>query len=125
MKKDFANFKYSLHLQHQNNKIMKKFLTAMSIILGLGLAQAQHTQAATTVTTPPPTKALKVEKQKVEKKAAKIETSAKKEAAKVKESTNKTGLKLKKDGTVDKRFKENKHLKKDGTPDKRYKEHKK
>jgi hypothetical protein len=35
---------------------------------------------------------------------------------------------LKKDGTADKRFKENKttttHLKKDGTPDKRYKENK-
>jgi hypothetical protein len=33
---------------------------------------------------------------------------------------------LKKDGTPDKRYKENKnqHLKKDGTPDKRYKENK-
>jgi hypothetical protein len=30
--------------------------------------------------------------------------------------------KMKKDGTPDKRYKENKHLKKDGTPDKRYKE---
>jgi hypothetical protein len=29
---------------------------------------------------------------------------------------------MKKDGTPDKRYKENKHLKKDGTPDKRYKE---
>lgn len=28
----------------------------------------------------------------------------------------------KKDGTPDKRYKENKHVKKDGTPDKRYKE---
>ena len=28
---------------------------------------------------------------------------------------------LKKDGTPDKRYKENKKLKKDGTPDKRYK----
>ena len=33
----------------------------------------------------------------------------------------KTETKLKKDGTPDKRYKENKHLKKDGTPDKRYK----
>lgn len=32
--------------------------------------------------------------------------------------------KMKKDGTPDKRFKENKKLKKDGTPDKRYKENK-
>jgi len=31
---------------------------------------------------------------------------------------------LKKDGTPDKRFKENQKLKKDGTPDKRYKENK-
>jgi hypothetical protein len=32
--------------------------------------------------------------------------------------------KVKKDGTPDKRYKENKNLKKDGTPDKRYKENK-
>jgi len=32
--------------------------------------------------------------------------------------------KTKKDGTPDKRFKENKHLKSDGTPDRRYKENK-
>lgn len=31
---------------------------------------------------------------------------------------------VKKDGTPDKRFKENKKLKKDGTPDKRFKENK-
>ena len=31
----------------------------------------------------------------------------------------------KKDGTPDKRFKENKKIKKDGTPDKRFKENKK
>ncbi|PSK92201.1 hypothetical protein [Taibaiella chishuiensis] len=31
---------------------------------------------------------------------------------------------LKKDGTPDKRYKENKHVKSDGTPDKRYKENK-
>ncbi len=31
---------------------------------------------------------------------------------------------LKKDGTPDKRYKENKKLKKDGTPDRRYKENK-
>lgn len=32
--------------------------------------------------------------------------------------------KMKKDGTPDKRYKENKHVKKDGTPDMRYKENK-
>lgn len=31
---------------------------------------------------------------------------------------------LKKDGSVDKRYKENKHLKKDGTADKRFKDNK-
>ena len=35
-----------------------------------------------------------------------------------------TAAKTKKDGTPDKRYKENKHLKKDGTPDKRYKSNK-
>jgi hypothetical protein len=32
--------------------------------------------------------------------------------------------KMKKDGTPDKRYKENKHVKKDGTPDQRFKENK-
>ncbi|MBS1949149.1 MAG: hypothetical protein JST47_15420 [Bacteroidetes bacterium] len=51
-----------------------------------------------------------------------------------KEATKATTVHTKKDGTPDKRFKENKeasqakpaatHLKKDGTPDKRYKENK-
>lgn len=53
------------------------------------------------------------------KKADKAKTEAKKEEAKAP---------LKKDGTPDKRFKENKEtkvvLKKDGTPDKRFKEKK-
>jgi hypothetical protein len=35
-----------------------------------------------------------------------------------------TAAPLKKDGTPDKRYKQNKHLKKDGTPDKRFKQHK-
>lgn len=35
-----------------------------------------------------------------------------------------TAQHVKKDGTPDKRYKENKTLKKDGTPDKRYKENK-
>ena len=34
-----------------------------------------------------------------------------------------TAAPVKKDGTVDRRYKQNKHLKKDGTPDKRFKEH--
>ncbi|MFT3902114.1 MAG: hypothetical protein QM727_03035 [Niabella sp.] len=39
-------------------------------------------------------------------------------------TTTHTTQHVKKDGTADKRFKENKHKKKDGTPDKRYKENK-
>ncbi len=34
-----------------------------------------------------------------------------------------TAAPVKKDETVDRRYKQNKHLKKDGTPDKRFKEH--
>jgi hypothetical protein len=46
-------------------------------------------------------------------------------AQKTNEKTKTTVTKTKKDGTPDKRFKDNKNLKKDGTPDKRYKENKK
>ncbi|MCU7617807.1 hypothetical protein NZ698_11410 [Chryseobacterium sp. PBS4-4] len=78
---------------------MKKFLTAMSIVLGLGLANAQQAVPATKAAVKQTTKTVK---------------AAKPEAAK-------PAAKLKKDGTPDKRFKENQKLKKDGTPDKRYK----
>lgn len=81
---------------------MKKFLTAMSIILGLGLAKAQQAVPATKSTVQKTTKTVK---------------AAKPAAAK-------PAVKLKKDGTPDKRFKENQKLKKDGTPDKRYKANK-
>jgi hypothetical protein len=46
-------------------------------------------------------------------------------AQKTNEKTKTTISKTKKDGTPDKRYKENKKLKKDGTPDKRYKDNKK
>lgn len=78
---------------------MKKFLTAMSIILGLGFASAQQVAPVTKTTTTKAVKPVKV-----------VETKAVKPAQK-----------LKKDGTPDKRYKENQKLKKDGTPDKRYK----
>jgi len=81
---------------------MKKFLTAMSIVLGLGLANAQQTVPATKSTvqkTSKTTQALKAE-------------------------PTKPAAKMKKDGTPDKRYKENQKLKKDGTPDKRYKQNK-
>lgn len=81
---------------------MKNFLSAMSLILGLSLATAQQTTPSTSTKTHQTTKTVKAP-----------ETTATKPAAK-----------LKKDGTPDKRYKENKKLKKDGTPDKRYKENK-
>ncbi len=90
---------YLTLLKQKTINQMKKFLTAMSIILGLGFATAQQVAPATKTTT---TKAVKPVKA--------AETKAAKPAQK-----------LKKDGTPDKRYKENQKLKKDGTPDKRYK----
>nr|WP_314493721.1 hypothetical protein [uncultured Chryseobacterium sp.] len=81
---------------------MKKFLTAMSIVLGLGLANAQQTAPAAKSTV---------------QKTSKNVQSLKAEPAK-------PTVKMKKDGTPDKRYKENQKLKKDGTPDKRYKQNK-
>ena len=49
---------------------------------------------------------------------------AKQETKKVVTKTTQSAQ-VKKDGTPDKRFKENKKLKKDGTPDKRFKQNKK
>ena len=50
----------------------------------------------------------------------------KKETNKAKPATEQTKTAgVKKDGTLDKRFKQNKKLKKDGTPDKRFKQEKK
>jgi len=91
---------------------MKKFLTALSVLLGLGLASAQQvTPASTTKTTP--VKAVKVE-------PAKKDLAAKPAMA-AKPAATTSAVKMKKDGTPDKRYKANQHLKKDGTPDKRYK----
>lgn len=90
---------------------MKKLLTAMSLILGLGLASAQQTAPATaSKTTQQAPKTMKAPEAKMEKPAS--------------TSTSTGGMKMKKDGTPDKRYKENKNLKKDGTPDKRYKANK-
>ncbi|ANF50444.1 hypothetical protein A0O34_07895 [Chryseobacterium glaciei] len=96
---------------------MKKLITAMSIVLGLGFATAQQTApAAATKATHQVTKTAKT----VDTKAAKVaDTKMAKPAA-----TSTTAVKMKKDGTPDKRYKESQHLKKDGTPDKRYKTNK-
>lgn len=86
----------------QKKATMKKFLSAMSLILGLGLATAQQTAPAKSTTAHQTVKTVKAPEAK----------------------TAKPAVKLKKDGTPDKRYKENQKLKKDGTPDKRYKENK-
>lgn len=89
----------------------------MSIVLGLGLATAQQNAPATaTKAAHQVTKTTKT----VDTKAAKVaDTKTVKPA-----TTSTTAVKMKKDGTPDKRYKENQHLKKDGTPDKRYKANK-
>lgn len=74
----------------------------MSLALGLGFATAQQTAPATSPAPHQTTKTVKAPEAKTAKPAAK----------------------MKKDGTPDKRYKENKKLKKDGTPDKRYKQNK-
>ena len=75
----------------------------MSLALGLGFATAQQTAPAT------PAAPHQMTTKTVKAPAVKTATPA---------------AKMKKDGTPDKRYKENKHLKKDGTPDKRYKANK-
>lgn len=84
---------------------MKNLLSALSIVLGLGFATAQ--QAA-------PANANKAQQTVKGTKTAKPAAATPKNEATV-------SAKMKKDGTPDKRYKENKKLKKDGTPDKRYK----
>lgn len=73
----------------------------MSIILGLGFATAQTA----------PSTGTKVQQTTKTTKSTEVRPV-------------KSPAKLKKDGTPDKRYKENKNLKKDGTPDKRYKANK-
>ncbi|MGX9986723.1 hypothetical protein [Soonwooa purpurea] len=92
---------------------MKNILTALMLSLGLGLAIAQSTQPVTTKAAPVTVKKTEVKKV----------TKTSSDKAVVTDTKTKT-VKLKKDGTPDKRYKQNQHLKKDGTPDKRYKENK-
>lgn len=85
---------------------MKKLISAMSLLIGLGLANAQQTRPVNQQT-----------------KVVKVERHQKTVPAKNEQTVTKTTttVKMKKDGTPDKRYKANQHLKKDGTPDKRYK----
>lgn len=82
---------------------MKNLLSALAIVLGLGLATAQQTAPAAV------------------QQIVKSGKSTKPAAVPAKTDAAPVNAKMKKDGTPDKRYKENKKLKKDGTPDKRYK----
>jgi len=57
--------------------------------------------------------------------AATTKKKAEKEVKADVKAAQASGAKLKKDGTLDKRYSENKNLKKDGTPDKRFKSNRK
>ena len=81
---------------------MKKFLSAMSLILGLGLATAQQTAPATSAQPHHPAKSTVTAAKPAEVKAAKPAVDAK--AAK----PAPPAAKMKKDGTPDKRYKANK-----------------
>jgi hypothetical protein len=89
-------------------KNLKALMVALFLVLS-GTAFAQTAQPAT------PTVKTTVTKKKTDKPG---------DVTKVNVKTA-PGAKLKKDGTLDKRYSENKNLKKDGTPDKRFKAHKK
>lgn len=92
---------------------MKKIFSILALSLGLGLATAQQTHPVKSTAQP-------VMVKKTEVKETKKSTDGKA----VITDTKTTTVKLKKDGTPDKRYKENQKLKKDGTPDKRYKQNK-
>ncbi|WP_392437008.1 hypothetical protein ACF3N7_08625 [Cruoricaptor ignavus] len=81
---------------------MKKLIATLAFVLAMGMTSAQQTHPHH----PHPTKHHR-------EKPAKDELP-----------TPPHHRHLKKDGTPDKRYKENKKLKKDGTPDRRYKENK-
>lgn len=98
---------------------MKKILTAISILLGLGIANAQQVAPATQKSQHVSSKMLK----KTPPQKIKTSPTVSKNAKPITSTSNKA-VKLKKDGTPDKRYKESQTLKKDGTPDKRYKANK-
>lgn len=110
---------------------MKKILIACSMLLGISLAASAQTQTPATtpskkqVATKHAVAVTDAAKQKTQQAAASVKQTEKKTETAATQA--KTSGPLKKDGTPDKRYKENKqmvHVKKDGTPDKRFKENK-
>lgn len=109
---------------------MKKILIACSMLLGISLAASAQTPATAAtakkqVATKHAVAATETAKQKTQQTAAAVKQTEKKTETAATQA--KAAGPLKKDGTPDKRYKENKqmvHVKKDGTADKRYKENK-
>ncbi|TKT92953.1 hypothetical protein [Dyadobacter frigoris] len=91
-----------------------KNLKAIMLILFLAITGTTFAQTAT------PAVKTTVTKKKTDKAASTTKVDVKTNAV-----VAQPGAKLKKDGTLDKRYAENKNLKKDGTPDKRFKANKK
>lgn len=91
---------------------MKNLLVAVALIIGTGFAFGQQTH---------PSALQKVVKVDITKKTMPVTAQKNQRTKTVSINSNVSGMKLKKDGTPDKRYKENKRLKKDGTPDRRYK----
>lgn len=87
-------------------------LAALVLLLSTGIGFAQQTPAKTTQD--------KTKHAKKEATAVKPNTTAAEHHV-ASASAAPSSAHLKKDGTPDKRYRQNKHLKKDGTPDKRFK----
>jgi hypothetical protein len=121
------------------NKMKRIFFIALALFINANLLFAQNSKVAAKPVQNAQTKPVSVkmavppanEKKQEVKAQAPANAPHKEEAIKPKpapataNSAPQQGKPvLKKDGTPDKRFKQNQKLKKDGTPDKRYKENK-
>jgi len=98
--------------QLKTNYMKRLILAALVLLLGTGVGFAQQAPAKTHQT--------KTKHVKKEATAAKTKASASTTQATTASAAT-ASTPVKKDGTPDKRYKQNKHLKKDGTPDKRFK----
>lgn len=98
---------------------MKQLFASVCFMLGVGLATAQSTQAAVTVTHSPGQHGATVHTKTV--RTAGNTVTVHTPTATIKSTP--AGVKIKADGTPDRRYKANRHLKKNGKPDRRYKSH--
>ena len=121
-----TQIKILIKLKKSKMKKIIALFTVLAFMLNMAVAQEAPKKKEKAE---PAKKEVKAEKAKKEEKAEPAKTDAKAEPAKTEKSEK--AAPMKKDGTPDKRFKENKEakkesgpLKKDGTPDKRFKENK-